>query len=108
MPLRSPQHNGNNNFSNPLNNYNQLGHPQMFNVGNQGGYPQMMSMPLPNFDPSMGPGDYQKYILMIINYYETHLNNMKNIITNQHENFHTEKQRFKVFQHSDLFHLIIS
>lgn len=91
------------NFTSPTHSMNPTN--PMMNMGNNFGMgnmnnmfpfnsPQqqmMFNLPLPNFGENAGGAEYQKYILMIINYYDSHLNNMKNIITQQNEAFNHEK-----------------
>lgn len=86
----SPTHSMNptNPMMNMGNNFG-MGNPNMFPFNS----PQqmMLNFPLPNFENNSNAADYQKYILMIINYYESHLNNMKNIITQQNEALNHER-----------------
>jgi hypothetical protein len=58
--------------------------------------PMFASPPMPNFG-EFGVAEYQKYILMIMNYYETHMGHMKGIIAKQNEAFHHERQKNQVW-----------
>ena len=55
-----------------------------------------MSIPMPNFGHDFSVMEYQKYIFMIMNYYENHMNNMKTIIVQQNDAINQEKRRNQV------------
>ena len=57
-----------------------------------------MPMPMPNFQND-NAGEYQKYILMMMNYYEGHLGNMKTMVVQQNEVINQEKHKNQVLEH---------
>lgn len=99
----------NSSWTSPTNSMNPMGNPMMmgnnFGMGNMNNMfpfnqqqPMMPNFPLPNFENNSNGAEYQKYILMIINYYESHLNNMKNIITQQNEALNHERHINQVLE----------
>ena len=62
-------------------------------------FPNMPNMPMPNFNEGGHAGEYQKYILMMMNYYENHLSNLKTMCVQQNEMLNQEKQKNQNLEH---------
>jgi len=53
---------------------------------------------MPNFENDVNNAEYQKHILMVMNYYEGHLNNMKNVIVQQNNTINQERYKNQMFE----------
>lgn len=62
-------------------------------------FPNMPNIPMPNFNEGGHAGEYQKYILMMMNYYENHLSNLKTMCVQQNEVLNQEKQKNQNLEH---------
>ena len=60
---------------------------------------QNMPIPMPNFSEGGHAGEYQKYILMMMNYYENHLGNLKTMCVQQNEVLNQEKLKNQNLEH---------
>lgn len=88
----------------PMSNLSSIPHisnmhtPTGMNMNNMS-FPNMPNIPMPNFNEGGHAGEYQKYILMMMNYYENHLSNLKTMCVQQNEVLNQEKQKNQNLDH---------